>query len=73
MKQIVAPALVACSLLATLLAAQNSDSEGGSSLMQRGAEMFWKGLRDEMAPSLLELEELMSKIGPSMQGFLTEI
>jgi hypothetical protein len=73
MKQIVAPALVACSLLATLLAAQNSDSEGGSSLMQRGAEMFWKGLRDEMAPSLLELEELMSKIGPSMQGFLTEM
>lgn len=41
--------------------------------MQRGAEMFWKGLRDEMAPSLLELEELMSKIGPSMQGFLTEM
>lgn len=72
MKQIIAPAFLACSLLAAPLAAQDSE-EGGSSLMQRGAELFWKGLREEMAPSLEELEGLMAKIGPSMQSFLTEM
>ncbi len=72
MKHIFAPALVACILIAAPLAAQDSE-EGGSSLMERGAELFWKGLREEMAPSLQELEGLMEKIGPSMQSFLAEM
>ena len=72
MKHIIAPAIVACSLIAAPLAAQESEEEG-SSLMERGAELFWKGLREEMAPSLQELEGLMAKIGPSLQGFLTEM
>ncbi len=73
MRHFITPALVACSLIATPLAAQDAEGEDGSSLMERGAELFWKGLREEMAPSLQELEGLMSKIGPSMQSFLTEM
>ncbi|MFC4213958.1 hypothetical protein ACFP4H_12525 [Pseudophaeobacter arcticus] len=77
---------VACSLMAFPLVAQTNepqdsepqdrqpqDRQDGSSLMERGAELFWKGLREEMAPSLQELEGLMSQIGPSMQSFLAEM
>ena len=70
MKQLLIPAFVAVSLTACPLAAQDQEGENGSSLMERGAELFWKGLREEMAPSL---QELMSKIGPSMQSFLAEM
>lgn len=73
MKQVLIPAFVAVSLTACPLAAQDQEGENGSSLMERGAELFWKGLREEMAPSLQELEGLMSKIGPSMQSFLAEM
>ena len=73
MKQVLIPAFVAVSLTACPLAAQDQEGENGSSLMERGAERFWKGLREEMAPSLRELEGLMSKIGPSMQSFLAEM
>ena len=58
-------------VLAHPLSAQ--EEESGSSLMERGAELFWEGLRKEMAPSLEELEGLMATIGPSMQSFLTEM
>ena len=73
MKQVLIPAPVAVSLTACPLAAQDQKGENGSSLMERGAELFWKGLREEMAPSLQELEGLMSKIGPSRQSFLAEM
>jgi hypothetical protein len=77
MKHIFAPALIASFLMASPLVAQDSvpqdGDSGGSSLMERGAELFWKGLREEMAPSLEELEGLMSQIGPSMQSFLAEM
>ncbi|OIQ45913.1 MAG: hypothetical protein BM558_01585 [Roseobacter sp. MedPE-SW] len=73
MKHLLISALVAVSLMASPLAAQDQEGVDGSSLMERGAELFWKGLREEIAPSLQELEELMSKIGPSMQSFLAEM
>jgi hypothetical protein len=80
MKHIIAPAaLAACLLVSPLvappLAAQESDqnTDSGPSLMERGAELFWEGLRQEMAPSLEEFQGLMATIGPSMQGFLTEM
>lgn len=69
MKQILAPVSFALLMLSTPLQAE----EGGSSLMERGAEMFWEGLRKEMAPSLKELEGLVATIGPSMQAFLQEM
>ncbi|KXF90825.1 hypothetical protein [Phaeobacter inhibens] len=45
----------------------------GSSLMQRGAELFWEGLRQEMAPALDDLQALADEFGPSLQGFLSEM
>ncbi|MEP2717420.1 hypothetical protein [Pseudophaeobacter sp.] len=71
MKHILAPAVLACFVIAAPLSAQ--DSNTGSSLMERGAELFWEGLRKEMAPSFEELEGLMATIGPSMQEFLSEM
>jgi len=59
------------SLLLFVPPAQAQDS--GSSLMERGAELFWEGLRQEMEPSLRELEGLVATIGPSMQAFLQEM
>lgn len=71
MKHIFIPALVSLSILTTPVVAEDSDN--GTSLMERGAELFWEGLRKEMAPSLEELERLMDTIGPSMQSFLSEM
>ncbi|MEP6288301.1 MAG: hypothetical protein ABJ079_00205 [Marinomonas sp.] len=48
-----------------------AEVDGGSSLMERGAELFLRGLRDEMAPTLEGLQELMEEIGPSMGDFLS--
>lgn len=47
--------------------------QGGSSLMERGAELFFRGLREEMAPTFEGLQELLGDIGPSMGEFLAEM
>lgn len=75
MKHIIAPAALAACMFASPLVAQQSDkdTDTGPSLMERGAELFWEGLRQEMAPALEEFHDLMTTIGPSMQGFLTEM
>lgn len=43
------------------------------SLMQRGAEMFFEGLRLEMAPALDDLQDLAEQAGPSLLNFMTEM
>jgi hypothetical protein len=75
MKHIIAPAALAACMFASAGVAQQSEKETdtGPSLMERGAEMFWEGLRQEMAPALEEFQGLMATIGPSMQDFLTEM
>jgi len=64
-------------LLTTLpVAAQEEtapDGDGGPSLMERGAELFFEGLRREMEPTLEEAARLFAEIGPSMRSFLTEM
>ncbi|MQQ07665.1 hypothetical protein GFB49_04280 [Epibacterium sp. SM1979] len=52
-------------------AAQSSDD--GPSLMERGADLFLRGLREEMAPTLEGFSELMGEIGPSMGEFLAQM
>jgi len=49
------------------------DSDGAPSLMERGAELFFEGLRREMEPTLEEAARLFAEIGPSMRSFLTEM
>ncbi|WP_293574832.1 hypothetical protein [Phaeobacter sp.] len=65
-----AAALGLGALTPTFAAAQE---EGGSSLMERGAELFWEGLRQEMAPAIDDLKALAEGLGPSLQSFLSEM
>ena len=60
----------AFALLSGPAVAQDDDTP---SLMQRGAEMFFEGLRQEMAPAMDNLQELMEQAGPSMLNFMTEM
>lgn len=42
-------------------------------LMQRGAEMFLRGLMSEMEPSLREMEEALRELQPEMKALLDMI
>jgi hypothetical protein len=50
--------------------AQDNEEPG---LMQRGAEMFMEGLRQEMSPALDNFQDLAEQAGPSMMNFITEM
>lgn len=50
-----------------------AEPDAGRSLMERGADLFFEGLRREMAPTLEEAARLFAEIGPSMQQFLAEM
>ncbi len=41
--------------------------------MEQGAELFFKGLRQEMEPALGDLQGLVSQFGPAMQSFIEEM
>jgi hypothetical protein len=41
--------------------------------MEQGLDLFWEGLREEMAPALEDLQGLAETIGPSMQEFWAEM
>jgi hypothetical protein len=68
MKQIFAIPLVTM-MLSTPLVAQ----EQGPSLMERGAQLFFEGLIEEMAPALDEMAALLEEAGPALQDFVTEM
>ncbi|MBE9637822.1 hypothetical protein [Salipiger mangrovisoli] len=73
--------LVACLLAAPLYApafAQQAETpeetpDSGPSLMERGADMFLRGLRDELDPALQDLRGLADKMGPALQSFVQEM
>lgn len=69
MKQIIAVPLVTLMLTSPLLAQQ----EEGPSLMERGAQLFFDGLKQEMAPALKEMAKLIDQAGPAMQDFMREM
>ncbi len=58
-------------LTAGPLAAQQADD--GPGLMERGMEMFLKGLRDEMSPALEHMRKLSDEYGPALFSFLEEM
>ena len=60
----------ATALFAAPAAAQD---EGGKSLMEQGAELFFEGLRKEMEPALEDLLGLAEQFGPAMQSFIEEM
>ncbi len=45
----------------------------GRGLMEQGFELFLEGLRDEMAPSILELQDMAEAFGPAMREFWAEM
>ncbi|MGB5865729.1 MAG: hypothetical protein WBG95_15690 [Sulfitobacter sp.] len=67
MKQIIALPFVAL-LLVTPVHAQDEPS-----LMERGAQLFFEGLMQEMAPAMEDLRTLMEEAGPSLQQFMLEM
>ena len=59
--------IVAAVFLAGPVSAQDEDEP---SLMERGAELFFEGLRQEMSPALKDLQALADQYGPSMRDFV---
>ncbi|WP_255731225.1 hypothetical protein [Phaeobacter sp. B1627] len=45
----------------------------GKSLMERGADLFLRGLRREMEPALEDAARLFAEIGPALREFLAEM
>ena len=41
--------------------------------MEQGLELFFEGLREEMAPALDDLQQLADDFAPAMEGFLSEM
>lgn len=76
MKQIACISALCLTCLAAPLAAEEAEG-GGKGLMEKGAEMFWEGLRKEMGPALEDLQEFAetfaSEVGPSMREFLAQM
>jgi hypothetical protein len=65
---------IAVPLVTLLLAAPlHAQSEEPPSLMERGAQLFFEGLMQEMAPAFEGLSELMEDVGPALQDFMTEM
>lgn len=69
MKQISALAL-AVALIPMGALAQDED---GTSLMEEGAKLFFRGLLNEMEPALRELEGLADEIEPALRSFAEEM
>lgn len=74
MKHIILP-LTLAALLAGPTYAQDTDpdEDQAPSLMEQGMELFFEGLREEMAPALDDLQQLADEFAPAMQGFLQEM
>lgn len=60
------PAALALTL--TLVPATAQETEEGPSLMERGAEMFLRGLMEEAQPALTEMERAFREIEPSLRA-----
>ena len=42
-------------------------------MMERGAELFFEGLRRELGPALEDIEEMTRDFGPAMRSFIEEM
>jgi len=62
-------------LLAPPILAQegSSPSDDAPGLMQRGLDMFLDGLREEMAPTLEDMEDMARDFGPQMRAFMKKM
>lgn len=67
MKQILAP------LFFAILATSPAYAEDPKSDIQQGLELFFEGLKDELAPALDEFQGMARQFGPSLQSFFEEM
>ncbi len=65
--------VLVAALTAALATPVNAEQDEGSSLMERGVELFLEGLTKEMAPALNDLRGMAEQFGPSMQSFFEEM
>jgi hypothetical protein len=65
----------AITLIALMSAATPAmaDETDGLSLMERGAQLFFEGLMQEVEPALDDLQGLAEQVGPSLQDFVTQM
>ncbi|WP_158967413.1 hypothetical protein [Chachezhania sediminis] len=49
------------------------EAEDGPSKIQQGLSLFLDGLREEAAPTLQSLQDLMREAGPRMQDFVDQM
>ena len=64
--------LISAVCTALALPAQAQD-DSGKSLMERGAELFLEGLRQEMEPTIEDLRGFADQFGPALQSFMREM
>jgi hypothetical protein len=50
-----------------------AQEDEGKSLMEQGAELFLRGLQQQMEPALQDLQGLADEMGPQLHGFLMEM
>lgn len=73
MKRIL-PIALAATLAAVPLSAQETEEESdGFSLMEDGAELFFRGLMDQMGPALGDLQEMSDQMRETVRAFASEM
>jgi len=72
MKRTVLTFTAACFLALPALS-QETQEEGGYSLMEEGARLFFKGIIQEMEPALEDLRGLTEDIQPGLKDFMLEM
>lgn len=65
--------LLICVVSAAFALPADAQEDEGKSLMERGAELFLEGLRQEMEPTLEDLRGLADQFGPALQSFMQEM
>lgn len=74
MTRTILAAACALSLAAAPLPAQEAEEEErGFGLMERGAELFFRGILEEMGPAMREFRNFAEGVEPAMRDFLTEM
>ena len=62
----------AAAVLALPLSAQTEEEEG-KDMMERGMELLFEGLREEMSPALKQMREMADDYGPALFSFVEEM
>jgi len=65
--------LVLMSMLAVATPALAEEQSEGKSLMQQGAELFLRGLTEQMEPALEDFMALTEEMGPQVMEFFAEM